>query len=163
MLKDENELKSVKSPPLEGGPQDGVEKRTKILTTIDSMPIHRKSTAYLPADKELRNRARALRKMGNRPEIVFWQQVHKRKFHNIDFDRQRVIGPYIVDFYVKGLGLIVEIDGSSHNGKEKYDERRENYLKKLGLNVWRTSSTEVMMDIDRVMNNLKNYIKKNYS
>ncbi|MBP1163359.1 very-short-patch-repair endonuclease [Chryseobacterium sp. PvR013] len=42
----------------------------------------------------------------------------QKKFHTIDFDRQRIIGNYIVDFYVKTLGLIIEIDGSSHDEKE---------------------------------------------
>ncbi|WP_317228619.1 MULTISPECIES: DUF559 domain-containing protein [Chryseobacterium] len=43
----------------------------------------------------------------------------------MDFDRQRIIGNYIVDFYVKTLGLIIEIDGSSHDGKEIYDSIRQ--------------------------------------
>jgi len=54
-------------------------------------------------------------------------------FHRIDFDRQRVIGNFIVDFYVKALGLVIEIDGSSHIGKEDYDKQRQNYLESLGL------------------------------
>lgn len=151
-----------RSPPSEGWPKDGVEK-SPILTTINSIPITRKQIPYLPANKELRHKARALRKMGNKPEIVFWQQVHKGKFYQIDFDRQRIIGNYIVDFYIKGLGLIIEIDGTSHNEKVVYDERRENYFKNMGLQVWKTTSTEVMMDVDRVRENLKNFILKVYS
>ena len=155
-------ISSEQSPPSEGCPQDGVGKDL-ILTTIDSIPIKRRNISYLPAEKNLRLRARALRKMGNRPEIVFWQQVHKGKFYQIDFDRQRVIGNYIVDFYIKGLGIIIEIDGSSHNDKLQYDERRETYFKILGLEVWKVSSTEIMMDVERVLNNLKTYLLQNYS
>ncbi|MHA6280008.1 endonuclease domain-containing protein [Salinimicrobium sp. CAU 1759] len=154
---------SEKSPPGEGWPEAGVGNSVSILTTIDSIPVKRKSLPLLPADKNLRLRAKALRKMGNLPEIIFWQQVHKGKFYNIDFDRQRVIGKYIVDFYVKGLGLVLEIDGSSHNEKVNYDEHREKYLKSLGLQVWRTTSTEVLMDAERVMERLKDFIKDNYS
>ena len=135
MVKDEKDRNFRESPPSEGAspefisgwPQDGLGKDQKILTTISSIPIIRKQSLFLPADKGLRGRAKALRKRGNLPEIVFWQQVHKGKFHNIDFDRQRVIGRYIVDFYIKGLSLVIEIDGSSHNGKEKYDEQRNKY------------------------------------
>ncbi|WP_211222988.1 endonuclease domain-containing protein [Salinimicrobium terrae] len=154
---------SEQSPPSEGWPQAGVGENINILTTIETFPIKSINKPYLPADKNLRLRARALRKMGNLPEIVFWQQVHKRKFYNIDFDRQRVIGRYIVDFYVKGLGLVIEIDGASHNEKIQYDERRETYFKKLGLQVWKISSTEIMMDVERVMENLKNFIVGHYS
>ena len=150
------------SPPSEGWPQDGVESSPN-LTTINSTPIKRKQIPYLPANKDLRHRARSLRKMGNKPEIVFWQQVHKGKFYNIDFDRQRVIGNYIVDFYIKGLSLIIEIDGASHNQKADYDERREKYFRDLGLQLWKTTSTEVMMDVERVMENLKAFILDNYS
>jgi very-short-patch-repair endonuclease len=88
----------------------------------------------LPYNADLKSRTRALRKGYNYAEVVFWKQVRNGEFWNIDFDRQRIIGNYIVDFYVKKLGLIVEIDGESHNNKEDYDEKRENYLKNLGLN-----------------------------
>ena len=46
--------------------------------------------------------------------------INRKQFYAIDFDRQRIIGNYIVDFYVKALGLIIEIDGSSHNDKEDF-------------------------------------------
>lgn len=59
--------------------------------------------------------------------------------------------------------LVVEIDGSSHNEKQEYDDRRENYLRNLGLLVWKVSATEVMMDVERVMENLKQYIIDKYS
>ncbi len=154
---------SENSPSRKEWPEVGIENKENILTTIDSIPIKRKPLLLLPADKSLGLRARALRKRGNLPEIVFWQQVHKGKFYKIDFDRQRVIGSYIVDFYVKGLGLVIEIDGASHNEKLRYDEQREKYLKSLGLQVWKTTSMEVMMDVEGVMERLKVFIVDNYS
>lgn len=163
MNSDENQKDLNGSPPPEGWPKDGVENKPDILTTIDDICIRRKKVSSLPANRNLRHRARSLRKSGNLPEIVFWQQVHKGKFYKIDFDRQRVIGNYIVDFYIKSLSLIIEIDGASHNEKIEYDERRESYLRSRGLLVWKVSSTEVMMDIEQVMENLKNFIIKTYS
>ncbi len=109
------------------------------------------------------SRAKSLRKAGNYPEVVFWQQVHKRKFWSIDFDRQRIIGNYIVDFYVKNLGLIIEIDGSSHNDKEEYDNKREQYLKSLGLKVFRTSDLKVLHDLGNLMTDLEQFIIQEYS
>ena len=47
--------------------------------------------------------------------MLFWQQVHKGKFHGINFNRQKIIGNYIVDFYVPSLSLVIEIEGWSHN------------------------------------------------
>ena len=117
----------------------------------------------LPYNADLKSRARALRKGYNYAEVVFWRQVRNGEFWNIDFDRQRIIGNYIVDFYVKKLGLIVEIDGESHNNKEDYDEKRENYLKNLGLNLFKVSSLRVLHDLNNVMNELETFIIEKYS
>lgn len=111
----------------------------------------------------MKSRARALRKGYNYAEVVFWKQVRNGEFWNIDFDRQRIIGNYIVDFYVKKLGLIVEIDGESHNNKEDYDEKRENYLKNLGLNLFKASNLRVLHDLNNVMNELETFIIEKYS
>lgn len=134
-----------------------------ILTTINTITIYRNFVQDLPYNIKLKNRARGLRKAGNYPEVVFWQQVHKNKFWNIDFDRQRIIGNYIVDFYVKTLGLIVEIDGASHNDKEEYDGRRDEYLKSLGLKIFRTTDYKILHDLGNVMNELEIFIIKEYS
>ena len=90
----------------------------------------------LPENRALLGYARKNRRVGNIAEIAFWKQVHKKKFHGLDFDRQKVIGNYIVDFFVKKLALVIEIDGSSHNGKADYDAQRDKYLESLGLKVF---------------------------
>lgn len=104
------------------------------------------------------NRAKALRKAGNFPEVVFWKYVRNKSFWNIDFDRQRIIGNYIVDFYIKTLGLVVEIDGESHNEKESYDEKRELFLKSLELKIFKTTNFRVIHDLDNVMKELEQFI-----
>ena len=93
--------------------------KTSII--IHNYKIKRNAIINLPYNAALKTRARALRKAGNLSEVIFWRQVRAGEFHNLDFDRQRVIGNYIVDFYVKSLGLVIEIDGESHNNKEEYD------------------------------------------
>lgn len=103
MHRNEKEKSLDQSPTSEGGRRTRWERHEIILTTINNIPIISKKASYLPANSKLRHRAKSLRKSGNLPEIVFWQQVHKGKFYKIDFDRQRVIGNYIVDFYVKSL------------------------------------------------------------
>jgi len=136
---------------------------TEILTYINEVPIKRNFVENLPSNPKLKDRARALRKAGNYAEVVFWQQVHKNKFHKIDFDRQRIIGNYIVDFYVKTLGLVVEIDGESHNEKEEYDEKREKYFINLGLKVFKTSNLRVLHDLENVLKELEFFIIESYS
>jgi|SRR5690606_10197209 len=160
-----NKLPDKNSPPPEGWPQAGVGSRItnkEILTLINSTPIYRNFTPNLPSNLQLKNRARSLRKAGNFSEVIFWKQVHKGKFYNIDFDRQRVFGNYIVDFYIKGLSLVIEIDGTSHNNKEDYDFERQKYIESLGLKIYRISSTRVHHDLDNVLEELKEFIVENY-
>ena len=95
-------------------------------------------------------------------EIAFWLQVHRKMFHGLDFDRQKVIGNYIVDFYVKKLGLVVEIDGGSHNEKMDYDTQRDNYLENLGLKVFRTTDYDVLQHVNLVLEDLRDFIVEHY-
>lgn len=135
----------------------------EILTHINGLPIKRNFVESLPYNTKLKLRARSLRKAGVFFEVVFWKQVNRKQFHNIDFDRQRIIGNYIVDFYVKALGLVIEIDGSSHNDKEDYDIKREEYLKFLGLKIFRVSDLRIKHDLENVMHELETFIVENFS
>lgn len=96
------------------------------------------------------------------PEVLFWMEVTKGRFHCIDFDRQKVIGNYIVDFYAKQLSLVIEIDGSSHIGKEQYDQKRENFLESLGLEIYRVSNDDILFRRGFVMKELEEFILERY-
>jgi very-short-patch-repair endonuclease len=134
----------------------------EILTIIHDIPIKKNFVVNLPYNVSLKSRAKALRKAGNFSEVVFWKEVRNKSFWNIDFDRQRIIGNYIVDFYVKALGLVVEIDGEIHNFQEEYDSKRERYLKDLGLKVFRISTTKILFDTENVMKDLEQFIITEY-
>ena len=134
----------------------------EITAIINGQPIYRNFIENLPYNIKLKSRARALRKAGVLSEVIFWLQVHKGMFWKIDFDRQRIIGNYIVDFYVKTLGLVIEIDGSSHNDKEEYDQKRDDYLISLGLRVYRISDLRVKHDLNNVMMELEQYIVEEF-
>ena len=117
----------------------------------------------LPYNRFLKNNVKALRKAGVLSEVLFWQRVHRKKFYNLDFDRQRIIGNYIVDFYVKSLGLIIEIDGNSHELKGEEDVIRQNYLENLDLILFRISDLDVKRNLDLVMQNLEDFIIQNFA
>ena len=112
---------------------------------------------------QIKPRAKELRQAENLSEVLFWMQVTKGQFHKIDFDRQRIIGNYIVDFYIKKLGLIIEIDGSSHDNKEKYDADRDAYFESLGLKVYHIPVVEVLQQMKLVIKKLEDYIINNYN
>jgi very-short-patch-repair endonuclease len=140
--------------PLDGYPQDGVVKNT---------PIYFNTIIDLPYNPALKERAKELRYAENLSEVLFWMQVHKGKFYNIDFDRQRIIGNYIVDFYVKKLGLVIEIYGSSHDDIVAYDKKRDDYLKSLGLKIFRIPVNDILQNMVKAIADLEEFIIENYS
>ena len=84
------------------------------------------------------------------------------KFYGINFNRQKIIGSYIVDFYVPSLSLVIEIDGWSHRYKEEYDKERDNYLKAIGLNIFKIPDIEIKRNLSWVMDCLKDFIISEY-
>ena len=135
----------------------------KTLTYIQGIEIFRRKIELLPKNKNLLSRSRSLRKGYVLSEVVFWKQVRNKEFHQIDFDRQKIIGNYIVDFYIKSLGVVIEIDGSSHNDKEDYDNKRQLFLESLDLVVYRISDYRIKNDLRNVMKELEDFIIEKFS
>ncbi|GAB0156518.1 DUF559 domain-containing protein [Chryseobacterium sp. Alg-005] len=131
---------------------------TEILIRINGVPIRRNFVENLPYNSGLKVLLREKRKAGILSEVLFWKQVRAKTFHHIDFDRQRIIGNYIVDFYVKTLGLIIEIDGSGHDLKQEYDGIRQAYLESLGLVIFRITDFDVRNHLPVVMKELEDFI-----
>ena len=109
----------------------------------------------------MRHRAQELRKNMTLEERILW--YHYLKEYPVQWNRQKVIGPYIVDFYCKRAKLIVELDGSQHYNPEiaEQDRQRTAYLNSLGYTVLRFSNTDVKTNlsgvcavIDRTVKNL---------
>lgn len=132
------------------------------LTSINGFPIHKNFVQNLPYNSRLKTFLKEKRKARILGEVIFWKKVRAKAFHKIDFDRQRIIGNYIVDFYVKSLGLVIEIDGSSHDEKEVYDGTRQEYLEALGLLVFRISDFDVRNNLGWVMKELEDFIIAHY-
>ena len=102
-------------------------------------------------NKCLTERARELRKNMTEAESKLWH-LFLKKLH-VRVLRQKVIGSFIVDFYCRSAGLVIEIDGSHHfldEGQWVYDRLREDVLRGYGLRVVRFSNEEVMESFDFV-------------
>ena len=114
---------------------------------------YRKSKNYfaLPYNIKLRDWARTLRKARNLSEVLLWNQLKRKQFKGFDFDRQKIIGNYIVDFYCSNCQVVIEIDGNSHIGKEEYDRQRDLFLEGLGLIVIHISDLHIKKNLDQVM------------
>ncbi|MDI9356261.1 MAG: DNA methyltransferase [Chitinophagaceae bacterium] len=125
--------------------QDGVEK----------IPEWQQKSLFqfwlLPKNKELNQRAKELRKQGILSEVLFWKNFkNKEKLKGYDIDRQIIIGNFIVDFFIAELGLVIEIDGASHDDKQEYDQERQEFLEDLGLKVIRYTDKEVKQNIEGI-------------
>ncbi len=102
-------------------------------------------------NKNLKEFARELRtKTVSKAEKYIWKAVLSRKQTGERFLRQRSIDNFIVDFFAPDLKLIIEIDGSSHLNKGKYDYFRQSKLENLGYIVIRFTEGEVIQHIDSV-------------
>ena len=103
-----------------------------------------------PYNNSLIPRARQLRK-----DMTPWERKLWYTFLNkypIRFQRQKVIGNYIVDFYCAKARLILELDGSGHYEQEQefYDGVRTSELERLGLTVIRIPNTDIMRNFREV-------------
>ena len=78
-----------------------------------------------------------------------------------DFDRQKPIDNYIVDFFCKDLKLAIEIDGDSHYGKEYKDKLRDKRLGEFGITVLRFDDLVVRYKLEQVLTAIENWIDKN--
>ena len=87
--------------------------------------------------------AKALRKDMTKEERHLWYDFLKTL--PIMVHRQKVIGKYIVDFYVASAKAVIELDGSQHYdlvGRQA-DEMRDAYLNALGITVLRYSNADI--------------------
>lgn len=140
-----------------------IEVEKEPLTHINGIEIYRRRIEVLPKNKDLLARSRSLRKGYILSEVIFWKQVKSGNFHGLDFDRQRIIGNYIVDFYLKSLGLVIEIDGASNEFKDEYDDKRQKYLEGLDFIFFRISDQRIKHDLANVMRELEDFIIQNFS
>ncbi len=111
-------------------------------------------------NKRLKPLARNLRKYGTKGEALLWRDVLKAKHHWLyQFNRQLVIGDYIVDFVCRKLKLIIEIDGSSHFAKSEEDYQRQTFLENQGFTIMRFPEYLVVFRIDEVISEIDYAIK----
>ena len=116
--------------------------------------------SFLPRNKKLKGFSRALRNNATEQENRLWYQFLRK--YPVRFNRQRVIGDYIVDFYCDKAKLIVELDGSQHfekTGKAK-DTERDAYLESLSLKVLRFSNSDINENFYEVCTVIDNIVQE---
>ncbi|WP_121353923.1 endonuclease domain-containing protein [Flavisolibacter nicotianae] len=110
----------------------------------------------IPYEPNRKAFAKKLRSGMTFSEVKLWQELKRGKMGGYDFDRQRPIGKYIVDFYCKDLQLALEVDGITHDSEEARlrDQRRQEELEKLGVSFLRFDAMLVIHDVEAVLKEL---------
>ncbi|MBR0569562.1 DUF559 domain-containing protein [Microvirga sp. STS03] len=84
--------------------------------------MKRQIISYKPYLKEL---AKQLRQNSTLSEVLLWNELKNKQILGYDFDRQKPIDSFIVDFYCKELSLAIEVDGDSHDYSFEEDRNRQ--------------------------------------
>ena len=99
--------------------------------------------------------------------IVHWakyyfgkKEINNKQLYGCDFQRQKPLLNYIVDFYCYELDLVIEVDGQYHNHDEKSnsDSIRDAELKEYNLTVIRFTEREVRKDMVNVLRTIEKHI-----
>ena len=116
----------------------------------------------MPAQAELIQRARKMRKNPTRAEGLLWSRLRRKQIEGRKFRRQHVLHPHIVDFYCVSEQLVVEIDGPIHDEESvsDHDERRsEFFLNHRRVDqVLRFPNTRVITQLDEVVDEIRDAV-----
>jgi BirA family biotin operon repressor/biotin-[acetyl-CoA-carboxylase] ligase len=95
-------------------------------------------------------RACALRREATPAERALWQFL-ARSQQGAKFSRQMPVGPWFADFLCRELGLVVELDGFSHDIAPERDARRDAWMAAHGFTVLRFTNADVHGNIEGVV------------
>ena len=98
-----------------------------------------------------RAHAREMRHAPTEVEKKFWWLVRGRRFAGYKFKRQFLIGKFIADFACLEYNLIVELDGSQHADRTRYDRERDLFLRARGFRVLRFWNSDFLTNREGVI------------
>ena len=113
----------------------------------------------LEYDKKLISLAKALRKNMTDEEKHLWYDFFKKL--PVTVNRQKVIGDYIVDFFVAEQRIAIEVDGTQHGDPEQRekDKKRDFELRSLGIRVLRYTNKDVRQRFENVCEDILRHLQ----
>jgi very-short-patch-repair endonuclease len=116
----------------------------------------------IPYNPKLKDLAKKLRQNMTFSEVKLWNELKNGKMMCYDFDRQRPIGNYIVDFYWKDLKLAIEVDGITHEEDKaiKKDIVRQEILEEFGINFLRFDALLIVNKVEAAVREIANWIEE---
>ena len=105
-----------------------------VLVLHSDMLSHKQYRARTQATPQANARAKELRKQLTPPEAMLWSVLKNNQLDGIAYRAQHPIGPYITDFYCHRARLVIEIDGSAHQGDQiHHDQARDEWMRERGI------------------------------
>ena len=110
------------------------------------------------SNPKLTDNAKNLRKNMTKEERHLWYDFLKKL--SITVNRQKVIGKYIVDFYIASHKIAIELDGSQHYEDKNivYDLDRSRYLQNEGIKVLRYTNLDINRNFEGVCQDILMYL-----
>jgi len=109
--------------------------------------------------KSEQEKRRSLRNNMTYCEKIVWLHLRKRQL-GYRFLRQYSVDHFVIDFYCPELKLAVEIDGDVHEFPEQkdYDNARQKYLEKFGIEFVRIKNEEFLGNPDKAFSKIEKRI-----
>ncbi len=103
--------------------------------------------------------ARELRKRSTPAEIILWNVLRNRRFHDLKFRRQVPVGRFIVDFLCANPPLIIELDGAIHNFRIQEDaERTDAIMDDYHVPILRFKNEEIIGNMPKVLQRIEEFL-----
>ena len=96
-------------------------------------------------------KAREMRKAMSPPEARLWVALRPLRQRGFHFRRQHPMLGYYLDFVCLSRGLVVEVDGESHEGRGEWNRERDAALARVGLKTLRIAAVDVRDRLPDVM------------
>lgn len=104
--------------------------------------------------------AKQLRQSMTYSEVKLWMEIRNGNMMGYDFDRQKPMLNYIVDFYCKDLMLAIEVDGITHEDERVMlkDPIRQDEIEMYGVSFLRFNALDVVHDMKNIVRTIENWI-----
>jgi very-short-patch-repair endonuclease len=104
---------------------------------------------FTQSKQRMRALAKQLRQNPTPMEEKLWQRLRASQLQGLKFRFQHTIEPAIVDFCCPSIGLVVEVDGDTHDADK--DRDRDIGLGQLGYIVLRFTNSDVATNVEGVL------------
>lgn len=114
----------------------------------------------IPYNPKLKELAKRLRQNMTFSEVKLWNELKNGQLMEYDFDRQRPIGNYIVDFFCKDLQLAIEVDGITHLDEKVIakDFVRQEDIQSYSVHFLRFDALLVVNKVEAAVREIRNWI-----